>query len=95
MTETAHEGRHEHRVTVTVVVSGVPVVLQTLGQEHVSTLVRQALEETGNHGQAPDGWELRTETGQLIPQHETVHHAGIHAGATLFLSPEAGVGGCR
>lgn len=94
MTELSHH-RHEHHVAVTVVVAGVPAQLETIGQEHVTTLVSQALAHTGNHGQAPQSWELRTDLGVLIDQEQTIHHANIHSGATLFLSPQAGAGGCR
>ncbi len=89
----SHHHGPEHRIEVTVVVSGTPAPLQTIGQEHVGTLVRDALKATGNHGQGPHEWELRTEEGQLLDQEQTVHHAGIRSGQTLFLSPQAGVGG--
>ena len=91
-----HGHRHpEHHGEVTVVVSGTPAEVSIIGQEHVSTLVRTALAQTGNVGQKSEEWELRSQTGEVIGQHETIHHAGIRAGQTLFLSPHAGVGGNR
>jgi len=80
-------------IDVTVVVSGQPERLKVNIHQTLEHLVREALQRSGNQGQAPAEWELRTEDGHLLDQSVTVGDAGIPDGATLFLSPRAGVGG--
>ncbi|MHB1863804.1 MAG: DUF2604 domain-containing protein [Gemmatimonadaceae bacterium] len=78
---------------VTVVVSGQPTNIRTNIHQAVEHLVKEALKESGNKGQPPSEWELRTSDGSLIDQSLEVGAAGITDGATLFLSPRAGAGG--
>jgi hypothetical protein len=61
--------------------------------QKVEQLVREALNQTGNKGQPPADWELRTSDGALIQQSLTIEAAGIVDGTTLFLNPRAGAGG--
>jgi hypothetical protein len=83
----------EQNIEVTVVVSGQPQKLKINVHETLEHLVHEALQKSGNQGQAPSEWELRTEDGRLLDQTATVAAAGIHNGMTLFLSPKAGAGG--
>jgi hypothetical protein len=80
-------------IEITIVVSGQPERLRATEHERLEHLVREALKRSGNEGQPPSDWELRTEDGQLLDQDDTVAHAGIVNGQTLFLSPKAGAGG--
>lgn len=80
-------------IDVTVVVSGQPGQLKVNVHQTLEHLVHEALQKSGNTGQAPSEWELRTEDGRLLNQSQTVAVAGIQDGATLFLSPKAGAGG--
>ena len=80
-------------IGVTVVVSGQPEKLKVNVNQTLEHLVHEALQKSGNKGQAPSEWELRTEDGRLLDQAATVSAAGIHNGTTLFLSPKAGAGG--
>ena len=80
-------------VEVTVVVSGQPERLKVNLHQTVEHLVREALQKSGNQGQDPSAWELRTEDGTLLDQAATVQATGIQDGMTLFLSPKAGAGG--
>lgn len=80
-------------IHVTVVVSGQPERLKVNVHQTLEHLVHEALQKSGNHGQAPSEWELRTEDGRLLDQGATVSGAGIQDGMTLFLSPKAGAGG--
>lgn len=84
---------NEQNVDVTVVVSGQPERLKVNVHQALDNLVHEALQRSGNHGQASSDWELRTEDGQLLDQTLTVAAAGLHDGMTLFLSPKAGAGG--
>ena len=83
----------QQNIDVTVVVSGQPERLKVNVHQTVEHLVHEALQKSGNKGQAPSEWELRTEDGALLDQAATVAAAGIHDGVTLFLSPKAGAGG--
>ncbi len=76
-----------------VVVSGQPERLKGNVHQTVEHVVHEALQKSGNQGQAPSAWELRSEDGALLDQGQTVAAAGIADGATLFLSPKAGAGG--
>jgi hypothetical protein len=80
-------------IDVHVVVSGQPTTLKANIHQTVEHLVKEALKESGNKGQPPADWELRTTDGTLIDQSLAIGAAGVVDGATLFLSPRAGAGG--
>jgi len=80
-------------IDLVVVVSGRPEPVRAHPNEKVVDVVRTALRESGNQGQPPENWELRTEQGVVISQDQTVREAGLLSGMTLFLNPEAGAGG--
>jgi hypothetical protein len=82
-----------NEIEITIVVSGQPERLKAHPHEELEHLVKEALKRSGNEGQPPSEWELRTEDGRLLDQEQTVAHAGIVNGQTLFLSPKAGAGG--
>lgn len=84
---------NQENIDVTVVVSGQPERLKVNVHQTLDHLVHEALQRSGNQGQAPSDWELRTEDGRLLDQTLTVAVAAIQDGATLFLSPKAGAGG--
>lgn len=80
-------------ISVNVVVSGQATTLKINTHQKVEHLVNEALAATGNKGQPPSDWELRTTDGALIEQTLTIQNAGIVEGMTLYLSPKAGAGG--
>ena len=82
-----------NEIEITIVVSGQPERLKINEHQRLEHLVREALARSGNEGQLPSDWELRTEDGKLLDQEQTVAHAGIVNGQTLFLSPKTGAGG--
>ena len=51
-----------NHVDLIVVVSGRPEPVRVNPKQKISQLVREALNQTGNHGQPPESWELRTAT---------------------------------
>ncbi len=80
-------------INVQVVVSGQPATIKVNIHQTVEHLVKEALRESGNKGQPPSEWELRTSDGTLIDQSLAIGAAGIVEGTVLFLSPRAGAGG--
>ena len=62
---------------VTVVVSGQPTNIKTNVHQSVEHLVKEALKESGNKGQPPAEWELRTSDGALIDQSLNVGAAWV------------------
>lgn len=80
-------------IEVVVVVSGQPERIKVGIRQTLQQVVHEALQRSGNHGQAPSEWELRTEDGRLLEQSATVAASGLHDCVTLFLSPKAGAGG--
>jgi len=80
-------------ISVTVIVSGQPTTVKVNIHQKVDQLVREALNQSGNKGQPPSEWELRTSDGALIEQTLTVEAAGILEGMNLYLNPRAGAGG--
>jgi hypothetical protein len=80
-------------IDMVIVVSGAPQHVRINIHETLENAVREALRESGNPGQPPEEWELRTEDGQLLSLGLTPGQAGVREGQTLFLSPKAGAGG--
>jgi hypothetical protein len=83
----------EPNITVIAIVSGQSTSLTVNTHQKVEHLIREALQSTGNQGQPPDQWELRTVDGRLVEQNSTIEAAGIVMGVTLYLNPRAGAGG--
>ena len=83
----------QNNIEVVVVVSGQSERLKVNVHQTLEHLVHEALQKSGNQGQAPSEWELRTEDGRLLEQSLTAAAAGLDDGATVFLSPKAGAGG--
>ncbi len=85
--------KSDPNINVNVVVSGPSISLKVNIHQKVEHLVKEALMQTGNKGQPPADWELRTTDGALIEQNLTIGDAGIVEGSTLYLNPRAGAGG--
>ena len=83
----------QNNIEMVVVVYGQSERLKVNLHQTLEHLVHEALQKSGNQGQAPSEWELRTEDGRLLEQGLTAAAAGLHDGVTLFLSPKAGAGG--
>ncbi len=82
----------EQNIEITVVVSGQAERLKANVHQTLEQLVHEALQKSGNQGQQPSEWELRTEDGALLDQGQKVGDA-LRDGMTVFLSPKAGAGG--
>lgn len=84
----------DKHLDLVVVVSGEPVTVEINGKQTVAQLIHKALQHSGNQGQDPDQWELRTQSGELLDPASHLGSVGIHEGTTLFLNPRAAAGGC-
>ena len=89
-----HHEHHDHHVDLVIVVSGQPQRLDVKPGQKLHHVVKEALELTGNAGQAPSKWALRREDGTLLDQQLPVRDAGLVDGTMLYLNPHAGAGGC-
>lgn len=78
---------------ITIVVNGKPEQLPVSLDEQIEEVVKTALKRSGNSGQPAKQWELRDEAGQILDTSKTIGALDIKAGAKLFLSLKAGVGG--
>jgi len=85
----------EHHLDLTVVVSGAATQVTVNAEEKLEHVAREALHQSGNAGQAPDRWELRTASGELLNMSVAAGDAGLTDGDTLTLQPKSGHGGGR
>jgi hypothetical protein len=84
----------DHKVTVTVVVSGARVSVTANAHQKVAHLIREALKEAGIPHPKVEDWTLRfPDGGGAIDPDLDIEKAGIGNGATLFLDPDEGGGG--
>ncbi len=82
----------KNRIDVVVVVSGEDVHVSVNKNQKVSQLVREALRESGNAGQPPENWVLKSDAGN-IDLDQRISDAGITSGMKLYLNPKVGEGG--
>ena len=83
----------DNNLDLIVIVSGSRAEVRVNVHQTLQHVVQEALRETGNVGQAPDQWELRRESGELLDQELRAGESGLVDGAVLTLQPRAGVGG--
>jgi hypothetical protein len=78
---------------LTIVVNGQPTQVKADLHEPLASIIPPALEQTGNSGQPPQNWELRTAEGKILPLERKIESFHFHPGTTLFLNLRAGIGG--
>lgn len=83
----------KNNIVVSVVVSGQSTSVSVNINQKVEHLIREALKESGNQGQPPEDWELRSSDGALYEPGATIEAVSIVDGATVYLNPKAGAGG--
>jgi hypothetical protein len=84
----------EHKLNLTVVVSGSPERISINDRNTVADLMRKSLHKAKIPNEDLAGWSLRfAEGGEAIPPQEKIANTGIIDGATLFLNRDAGGGG--
>ncbi|MFG2055060.1 DUF2604 domain-containing protein [Micromonospora sp. NPDC048930] len=85
--------KSDNHLDLRIVVSGVEQQVRINNRESLGHAVREALRLSGNAGQPPEDWELRTEAGILLALDVRAEESGLSDGQILFLSPRAGAGG--
>lgn len=77
---------------VTFVIQGKSFPVNVNPNPPLSAAVHKALVDSGNQG-SPDGWQVRTENGQLLDMTKSFQSQGITSPTKLFLSKGPGRGG--
>jgi hypothetical protein len=80
--------------TLTIIVNGVPAVVERNENAPLVSAIERALSETGNVGQPLENWELRDGVGNVLDLHAKIGAYNFPDDIKLFLSLKAGVGGC-
>ena len=81
------------KTEITVVVNGQPTIVNAIEDEPLSTIIPDALRQTGNSGQPPENWELRDVDGNPLDLGKKIGDYGFTEKVRLFLNLKAGVGG--
>lgn len=83
----------DKKIELEVVVNGQPTSVKANLNAPLHTIIPKALEQTGNAGQPPENWELRDQSGVLLPLETKIEDFNFESGTKLFLNLKAGVGG--
>jgi hypothetical protein len=78
---------------LTIIVNGVPAVIERNANAPLRSLVEKALNDTGNVGQPVDNWEIRDAAGRVLDLSRKIGEFDFPDDVKLFLSLKAGVGG--
>lgn len=78
---------------LTIVVNGVPTVVDRNVNAPLRSAVEQAIAQSGNVGQPIGNWELRDANGNLLDLDRKIGDFNFPPDVKLFLSLKAGVGG--
>jgi hypothetical protein len=78
---------------LTIIVNGVPAVVERNANAPLNSLVEKALNETGNVGQPIENWEMRDAAGAVLDLSRKIGEFDFPDDVKLFLSLKAGVGG--
>ena len=90
------EDRKENpnKISLTVVVSGEETEVEANVHAPLQTVVRQALEQTGNDtGRTIEEWVLTDREGNPLDVARKIETYGFTDGTRLYLSPKIGAGG--
>jgi hypothetical protein len=84
---------NDKKQVLTIIVNGVPAVVQRNENAPLISAIERALTETGNVGQPIENWELRDGAGNVLDPHGKIGSYNFPDDIKLFLSLKAGVGG--
>ncbi len=81
-------------IDLQIVVNGNPVAVNANLNEPLIALLVPTLKKAGVAGDPePDRWVFKDENGNVLDKHKKIGDFGFAAGATIFLSLEAGIAG--
>jgi hypothetical protein len=83
----------DNQIDIEVIVNGQPTTIRANKNAPLHSIIGQALAVTGNAGQPPENWELRDESGVLLPLDKKIESFNFPPKVKLFLNLKAGVGG--
>ena len=83
----------KNELVLTVIVNGAPVQVTANVNAPLHSVIPEALRESGNVGQSPDGWELKDAGGTVLDGGKKIGDYGFGAETRLFLSLKAGAAG--
>lgn len=78
---------------LTIIVNGVPAVVERNVNAPLRSAVEKALTQTSNVGQPLENWELRDGNGNLLDLDRKISEFNFPNDVKLFLSLKAGIGG--
>ena len=81
------------KITLTIIVNGQPTEVEANLNAPLRSVIGKALEQTGNEGQGPENWELKTFEGAVLPLDQKIEEFGFTEDTKLSLSLKAGVAG--
>lgn len=83
----------DKKITLTVIVSGTPTIVEANPNQKLQVVAQKALEQTGNTSRPLSDWTIKTREGVVLDMKNTVESYGLKDGSQLVMSLEAGVGG--
>jgi hypothetical protein len=83
------------KVELEIIVNGQSTTVEANSNAQLHSVIGRALAATGNTGQPPENWELRSTAGDLLSLDAKIKDLGLTDGTRLFLNLKAGVGGAR
>lgn len=83
-----------NKIQLQIVVNGNPVTVEANIHEPLEALLVPTLKKAGVAGNPePDRWIFKDQNGNVLDKNKKVGDFGFAAGATIFLSLEAGIAG--
>ncbi len=83
-----------NEIELQIVVNGNPVMMEANINEPLHALLVPTLKKAGVAGNPePDRWVFKDQNGNVLDKNKKVGDFGFAAGATIFLSLEAGIAG--
>ena len=83
---------NEKKIVITFIIQGKEFPIEVNINQNIKGAVHKALKQAGQQGSL-EGWELRTEGGELIDMNSSFKDENIISPTKLYLSKGAGRGG--
>lgn len=83
----------DNKIQLAIVVNGQLTLVEANPEAALESVIPKALDQTGNHGQPAENWELRDADGGVLDVHKSIESYNFPPDVKLFLNLKAGVGG--